>query len=136
MDVIPISAITLITFPEFKNYFRKRTITKPDTYIRYETPAGKQAQLDWKESLKLLTTDLGWVEVNIFILLLSFSRYRVYRMVMQKSQDVLFFCLDDAFEAPGGVPAEIVTENMKTVMDIPRTRDSFGKINGGFQQFS
>ena len=122
--------------PEFKNYFRKRTITKPDTYIRYETPAGKQAQLDWKESLKLLTTDLGWVEVNIFVLLLSFSRYRVYRMVMQKSQDVLFFCLDDAFEALGGVPAEIVTDNMKTVMDIPRTRGSFGKINGRFQQFS
>lgn len=68
--------------PEFKNYFRKRTISKPDTYIRYETPAGKQAQLDWKESLKLLTTDLGWVEVNIFVLLLSFSRYRVYRMVI------------------------------------------------------
>ena len=68
--------------PEFKNHFRKRTISKPDTYIRYETPAGKQAQLDWKESLKLLTTDLGWVEVNIFILLLSFSRYRVYRMVI------------------------------------------------------
>lgn len=68
--------------PEFKNYFRKRTITKPNTYIRYETPAGKQAQLDWKESLKLLTTDLGWAEVNIFVLLLSFSRYHVYRMVM------------------------------------------------------
>jgi len=48
----------------------------------------------------------------------------------------LFFCLYDAFEALGGVPAEIVTDNMKTVMDIPRTRGSFGKINGRFQQFS
>lgn len=48
----------------------------------------------------------------------------------------MFFCLDDAFEALGGVPAEIVTDNMKTVMDIPRTRGSFGKVNGRFQQFS
>lgn len=53
--------------------------------------------------------------------------YRSHRM---------FFCLDDAFEALGGVPAETVTDNMKTVMDIPRTRGSFGKINGRFQQLS
>ena len=83
--------------PEFAAYFRKRLPAKSEAYIRYETPAGKQAQLDWKESLRLLTTDLGWVEVNIFVLLLSFSRYRIYRMVPTKSQDVLFFCLDDAF---------------------------------------
>lgn len=122
--------------PEFAAYFRKRLPAKSEAYIRYETPAGKQAQLDWKESLRLLTTDLGWVEVNIFVLILSFSRYRVYRMVPTKSQDVLFFCLDDAFTVFGGVPEEIVTDNMKTVMDQPRTRGSKGKINIRFQQFA
>ena len=122
--------------PEFAAYFRKRLPAKSEAYIRYETPAGKQAQLDWKESLRLLTTDLGWVEVNIFVLILSFSRYRVYRMVPTKSQDVLFFCLDDAFTVFGGVPEEIVTDNMKTIMDQPRTRGSKGKINIRFQQFA
>ena len=122
--------------PEFAAYFRKRLPAKSEAYIRYETPVGKQAQLDWKESLRLLTTDLGWVEVNIFVLLLSFSRYRIYRMVPTKSQDVLFFCLDDAFTVFGGVPEEIVTDNMKTVMDQPRTRGSKGKINIRFQQFA
>ena len=122
--------------PEFAAYFRKRLPAKSEAYIRYETPAGKQAQLDWKESLRLLTTDLGWVEVNIFVLLLSFSRYRIYRMVPTKSQDVLFFCLDDAFTVFGGVPEEIVTDNMKTIMDQPRTRGSKGKINIRFQQFA
>ena len=122
--------------PEFAAYFRKRLPAKSEAYIRYETPVGKQAQLDWKESLRLLTTDLGWVEVNIFVLLLSFSRYRVYRMVPTKSQDVLFFCLDDAFTVFGGVPEEIVTDNMKTIMDQPRTRGSKGKINIRFQQFA
>ena len=122
--------------PEFAAYFRKRLPAKSEAYIRYETPAGKQAQLDWKESLRLLTTNLGWVEVNIFVLILSFSRYRVYRMVPTKSQDVLFFCLDDAFTVFGGVPEEIVTDNMKTIMDQPRTRGSKGKINIRFQQFA
>lgn len=57
-------------------------------------------------------------------------------MVPTKSQDVLFFCLDDAFTVFGGVPEEIVTDNMKTIMDQPRTRGSKGKINIRFQQFA
>lgn len=122
--------------PEFAGYFNKRQPARAKAYIRYETPAGKQAQLDWKESLKLLTTDLGWIEVNIFVLILSFSRYRVYRMSMTKSQDVLLSLLDDAFQTFSGVPEEIVTDNMKTVMDEPRTKGSPGKVNVRFQQFA
>lgn len=121
--------------PEFKTYFDKRRPSS-SAFIRYETPAGKQAQLDWKESLRILTTDQGWVEINIFVLLLSFSRYRVYRMTMSKTQDVLLALLDDAFQTFGGVPEEIVTDNMKTVMDEPRTKGSKGKINIRFQQFA
>ena len=122
--------------PEFVGYFNKRRPAKAKAYIRYETRSGKQAQLDWKESLKLLTTDLGWIEVNIFVLILSFSRYRVYRMSITKSQDILFHFLDDAFQTFSGVPAEIVTDNMKTVMDEPRTKNSPGKVNIKFQQFA
>ncbi|MGN0241170.1 MAG: IS21 family transposase [Candidatus Weimeria sp.] len=122
--------------PEFKAYFNKRRPSKSEKFIRYETTAGKQAQLDWKESMKLLTTDLGWVEVNVFVLILSLSRYRVYQLTMSKSQDVLFSCLDNAFETFGGVPEEIVTDNMKTVMDTARTRGSTGKINPRFKQFA
>ena len=122
--------------PEFAGYFNKRQPARVKAYIRYETPPGKQAQLDWKESLKLLTTDLGWVEVNVFVLILSFSRYRVYRMSMTKSQDVLLSLLDDAFQTFSGVPEEIVTDNMKTVMDEPRTKGSPGKVNVRFRQFA
>lgn len=122
--------------PEFVSYFHRRRPAQSQAYIRYETPAGKQAQMDWKESLKILTTDLGWVEVNIFVLILSFSRYRVYRMSMTRSQDVLLFFLDDAFETLGGVPEEIITDNMKTVMDEPRTKGRPGKVNVRFQQFA
>ncbi len=122
--------------PEFADYFNKRRPASTRAYLRYETASGHQAQLDWKESLKLLTTDLGWIEVNIFVLLLSFSRYRVYRMAMTKTQDILLCLMDDAFQTFGGVPSEIVTDNMKTVMDEPRTRSSKGKVNIRFQQFA
>jgi hypothetical protein len=49
---------------------------------------------------------------------------------------VLLSFLTETFEALGGVPAEIVTDNMKTVMDEARTEHSPGKINGKFEQFA
>lgn len=122
--------------PEFASYFRRRGPKAPDVVVRYETPVGKQAQIDWKESMKLLTTDMGWVEVNIFVLLLSCSRYRVYQMTRDRTQDELFFCLDHAFQILGGVPSEIVTDNMKTVMSKARTRNTSGEVNAKFKQFA
>lgn len=74
--------------------------------------------------------------VNVFVLLLSYSRFRVYRLSLTKTQDILFSFLDDAFETFGGVPDEIVTDNMKTVMDKPRTEYQKGKVNIRFQQFA
>ena len=78
----------------------------------------------------------GTIEVNIFVLLLSFSRYRIYKVSLTKTQDILFSFLDEAFESFGGVPEEIVTDNMKTVMDEARTEYSEGKVNIRFQQFA
>ena len=68
--------------------------------------------------------------------MLSYSRFRVYRVSLTKTQDILFSFLDDAFESFGGVPDEIVTDNMKTVMDEARTEYSKGKVNNRFQQFA
>ena len=52
------------------------------------------------------------------------------------SQDVLFNFLDNAFEVFGGVPKEILTDNMSTVMSEARTENSAGKVNTKFKQFA
>ena len=124
-------------YPEFDSYFRKNSpYNKDKITIRYETPAGKQAQLDWKESIPFILSSGETIEVNVFVLLLSYSRFRVYRVSLSKTQDILFSFLDDAFETYGGVPYEIVTDNMKTVMDEARTEHFTGKVNNKFQQFA
>lgn len=124
-------------YPEFDSYFRKHTPCNKDKItVRYETPAGKQAQLDWKESIPFILSSGETIEVNVFVLLLSYSRFRIYRVSLSKTQDILFSFLDDAFETFGGVPDEIVTDNMKTVMDEARTEHSTGKVNNKFQQFA
>lgn len=124
-------------YPEFDQYFRKRRPSNVHhATVRYETDMGKQAQLDWKESIPFLLSNGETIEVNIFVLLLSYSRFRMYKVSLSKTQDILFSYLDEAFETFGGVPEEILTDNMKTVMDEARTEYSGGKINVRFQQFA
>lgn len=106
------------------------------SHLRFETPLGKQAQLDWKKSIKFLLKSGEWIDINIFVLLLSSSRFRVYRLSLSKTQDILCSFIDDAFETFGGVPEELLTDNMKTVMDQPRTAYSKGKVNPRFAQFA
>ena len=124
-------------YEEFDSYFRKNKKTNTNKItLRYETPMGKQAQLDWKESIPFILSSGETIDVNIFVLLLSYSRFRVYRVSLSKTQDILFSFLDDAFETFGGVPEEIATDNMKTVMDEARTEYFEGKVNNRFQQFA
>ncbi|UJZ87190.1 IS21 family transposase [Heyndrickxia coagulans] len=123
--------------PEFKAYFEaNKPIPSPKGTVRFETPPGKQAQLDWKESIKYETKDGQHVEVNVAALILSQSRMRSFYLSVSKSQSVLLSFLTEAFEAFGGVPEELVTDNMKTVMDEPRYEHSPGKVNARFEQFA
>ena len=123
---------------EFQSYFerRQKRHIKKKSHLRFETPLGKQAQLDWKESMKFLLRSGEWIDINIFVLLLSSSRFRVYRLSLSKTQDILCSFINDAFETFGGVPEELLTDNMKTVMDQPRTAYSKGKVNPRFAQFA
>ena len=121
----------------FAGYFRDRQRhNNKGASIRYETTAGKQAQLDWKESVSLVMSDGEILEVNIFVLLLSYSRFRVYRLSLARTQDILLSFLDDAFEQIGGVPDEILTDNMTTVMTDARTPGNSGTVNQRFEQFA
>ena len=123
---------------EFQSYFdsrRKKNISN-STHIRFETPPGKQAQLDWKESIPFTLKSGEIVSLNILVLLLSYSRYRIYHLSLSKSQDILFDLLNQSFELMDGVPNEILTDNMKTVMDTARTEYSKGKVNTKFKQFA
>lgn len=123
-------------YPELNIYFQKqRPGNNSKVNLRYETGMASQAQLDWKESIDFILDSGEKITINIFVYLLSYSRFRIYRLSMSKTQDILFSFLDDAFETLGGVPGEILCDNMKTIMDQARTEYSKGKVNVRYQQF-
>jgi len=123
--------------PEFQAYFTngKRTQTSQSA-TRFETMPGEQSQFDWKENIRYITKDGEILYVNVGVLLLSYSRFRTYYLTISKSQSVLMSFLMESFEAIGGVPKTVVTDNMKTVMDEPRTKYTKGVVNERFQQFA
>lgn len=123
---------------EFNDYFKRRKkgyISNKST-MRFETDKGQQAQLDWKENIDFVLSTVEVININIFVLILSYSRFRIYRLSLEKTQDILFSFLNESFETFGGVPKELLTDNMKTVMDQPRTAYQSGKVNNKFQQFA
>lgn len=86
-----------------QHYFKqKKPSNAKRPVIRFETPAGKQAQLDWKENIPFLLKSGETITINVLVLLLSYSRFRVYRLSLSKTQDVLFSLLNDALETFGG----------------------------------
>lgn len=125
--------------PEFAAYFGKsQAVTSNRPTVRYETSPGDLAQIDWKESIPMKVTDpeLPMLFVNVFVLKLAYSRKTVLHLTIQRTQDILLSSLTESFEILGGVPKRIMVDNMKTVMDEPRTRCSPGKVNGRFQEFA
>lgn len=78
--------------PEFKKYFEegKRTVSSHSGKVRYETSPGEQAQLDWKESIQFETKDGEILYVNVAVLLLSYSRFRVFHLNISKCITIIY----------------------------------------------
>lgn len=104
--------------------------------IRFETAPGLQAQVDWKENLKIISKHGELFEVNIFLMILGYSRTKFLKLTSDKNQKTLFECMNEAFKYFGGVPKEIVFDNMATVVDRANSRIGNVKLNTKFLQYS
>lgn len=104
--------------------------------IRFETAPGLQAQVDWKENLKMISKHGELFEVNIFLMVLGYSRTKFVKLTSDKTQKTLFKCMNEAFKYFGGVPKEIVFDNMATVVDRANSRIGNVKLNMKFVQYS
>jgi len=122
--------------PEFNKYFQKDNRIKSDSPMRFETGAGEQVQVDWKEKITFKLDTGETIIFHIFVFLLSFSRFRIYRLSLSMTREVTQHLLNDCFEVIGGVVQKAVFDNTKAVMDEPRTKYRKGKINPKFQEFA
>lgn len=115
-----------------KNYTNTRIV---EATVRFETCPGLQAQVDRKEKMSLIDSNGEIKQVSIFLMILGYSRLKYIELTTDQSQKTLFKCMLNAFNYFGGVPKEILFDNMRTVVD--RARSEFDKplYNESFVQF-
>ena len=84
---------------------------------RFETPAGRQAQVDFAEFKMEFTDEPGVVrKVWLFSIVLGHSRWIWGRFCASQDLQTVLRCHIAAFEAIGGVTTEILYDRMKTAV--------------------
>lgn len=109
---------TIGSYTNFMAYINKHKLkqkNKTQGHPRVETLPGVQAQVDWKEDISLVSKYGEIFVINVFHIALSFSRYSYLELSIQKRMDDVYRGLINGFEAFGGVPKEILFDNMSTV---------------------
>jgi transposase len=96
-----------------------RPTPAPAPIIRFETPAGRQAQVDFARFR------FPWGVRHALLVVLGYSRVLWCRFYPRQDMATLYDGLEDAFRAFGGVPQELLFDQMKTVI----TRDL--RLEGG-----
>ena len=84
---------------------------------RFETPPGKQAQVDFAHFKAVFDDEPGQVRtVWLFSMVLGHSRWLWGRFCAGQNLQTVLRCHIAAFQAMGGVPAEILYDRMKTAV--------------------
>ena len=100
----------------FAAAIRPDNVPKPFE-VRFETPAGQQAQVDFARFMTVFTDEPDMTRIIwLFSMVLGHSRFIFARFVMHQDLQTLLRCHMQAFAAIGGVPIEILYDRMKTAV--------------------
>lgn len=124
------------SYSNFRKYIQKHKLKEKiivEGHPRFETGKGHQAQADWKEDFMMTTRGGEVINFNIFHMELSYSRYSVLVYSRTKEQDAFHRCMIASFQKFGGVPKEVLFDNMRTAATITKS----GKyVNRQLQRFA
>lgn len=93
-------------------------VKKVDPVVRFETEPGEQMQVDF------VVFRRSGERLSAFVATLGFSRVTFVRFVSDETWSTVKACLQAAFEYVGGVPRELLFDNMKTVV---LERNAYGR---------
>ena len=99
-----------------KNKLREKK--NNEFHPRYETEYGKQMQFDWKENITLKNKQGELYTFNVFSAILCASRFHIFIYSKNKTRIDVERCLVNAFEIIGGMPEEILTDNMSSIVNM------------------
>ena len=119
-------------YTQLKEYVRRvRPAPPADPVVRFETPPGHQAQVDFAEF------QLPWGKRYALLVVLAYSRLLWLQFYGRQTMAVLIHGLEEAFASFGGVPGELLFDQMKAVI-VNDERANGGRLleNAEFVRFA
>lgn len=119
-------------YSQLKAYVaRVRPRPEPEPVVRFETAPGQQAQFDFAE------IRFPWGKRFALLVVLGYSRVRYVEFVARQTALTVMLGLERAFAAFGGVPHEVLFDQMKSVI-VEDHRPTGGRLleNPEFLRFA
>ena len=119
-------------YSRVRDYVREVRPREPaDAVVRFETPAGRQGQVDFG------TFRLPWGRRHALLVVLGYSRLLWLRFYRRQTMAVLMEGLESAFARFGGVPRELLFDQMRSVvLSDERTGGGALMLNAEFLRFA
>lgn len=119
-------------YTQLKEYVRRVRPRPPaDPVVRFETAPGQQGQVDFADFR------LPWGKRHAFLVVLGFSRVLWLQFFSRQTMREVFEGLETAFSFFGGVPREVLFDQMKAVI-VRDERGEGGRLteNAEFVRFA
>jgi transposase len=119
-------------YTRLKEYVRAvRPAPPPEPLVRFETAPGHQAQVDFA------SFTLPWGRRYALLVVLGYSRLLWMHFYARQTMETLFRGLEAAFEFFGGVPAELLFDQMSAVITEDRRNEGGSLVeNAEFLRFA
>jgi transposase len=117
-----------------RDFVRARRPCDPVVVERFETPPGHQAQVDWASCGRIWHKG-AWRPLSAFVLTLAYSRRQYVEFTVRQDTETFLRCHLHAFHYFGGVPAELLYDNLKTAV-LQRDRDGRVHWNPRLRDFA
>jgi transposase len=118
-----------------RDYISKKRKELHDIAVRrFETLPGQQAQVDWMHIGTVIEKGRS-VKRYAFVMKLGYSRRSYIEFTTSMEQSILFACMIHGFNHFGGIPAEILFDNMKTAF-IYNDSDCKWQVNVKMAEFA
>ncbi len=107
-------AVSLRTLQRAVQPYRQALKAEALATVRFETPPGRQLQIDFGE--RLVEIDGARVKAFVFVATLGHSRRCHVRAFRDERQESWFSGLESAFTTFGGVPEEVLMDNPRALV--------------------
>jgi transposase len=105
------------SYSSIRRFVRRLRPRSKQVVVRIETPPGEQAQVDFGGAGRMRDPASGRLrQAYCFVMTLCYSRHQYVEFVFDQKMETWIGCHRRAFESFGGIPRELVIDNLKAAV--------------------